>query len=283
MSKFDLWISMIRAVTRTALLKWNGQLVGSLVFPASSNVQIKFVSSVNPPRFQSKTVLWTLAEVFDVYNNERHYSDSFFKTQIGRSPDSQVLGVASIKSALSASTGSSPSAPLNRTVPGQDYHLPRLDTASNQSLLFNKYILSPDSYAQGLTLVLNYLDGGAIFNPRTFFGLTISLLIYSAQHDQKMSPSGPIHAYNSIDNYTYSITHTSEAATENLTWQIAIAVMGLLPSEMLGHGQGHGGQWAELNGRIKLDNAYVGRLQIVKGDQRGHPGASCMAENSVVL
>lgn len=294
MSKFDLWNTIVRSITQTALLRWNAQLVGSIIYPVTSDVEVKFVSSVNPPRYQSKTIMWTLGEVFDVYNEQRHYSDSFMKTQIGRGPSAQNLGVASIKSTLAASanlsTSSLESVLLNRSTLEGELPSPTLDArvpaSLNESLDNIKHLSFAPSDPQdptsiqagprGLSFVLNYIDGGEAISDKGFYSLTINLLLFAAQHDAKQSGCGFINAYNPVDNYTYSIGPTSEAARENLSWELAIAVMGYLPSEMLKYGRG--GRWAELSGRIKLNNAYIGRLEIAKGDQREGPRASCGAD-----
>ena len=49
--------------------------------------------------------MWTLAEAFDYYNEERHYSNCFLTTRLEIGSDSRNLGVGSIKSSISNGAG----------------------------------------------------------------------------------------------------------------------------------------------------------------------------------
>ena len=50
-------------------------------------------------------MLWTLAEAFDFYTQQGHYSNCFLTTSLAIGSGFQNLGVASIKSALSNGSG----------------------------------------------------------------------------------------------------------------------------------------------------------------------------------
>ena len=291
MSKYDLWTAITRVIAKVALLGWNAELRGSITFPVVSNVEIKFVSSVNPPRYQTKTVIWTLAEVFDHYSEERHYSDCFVKTQFGSGPTARNLGVASIKSTLSTVPGLQTDLSVLRSSNETSSELklsgpvlePSTQMISNQSIVSDSGIsisgsVSRDSTnfqagSRGLILVLSYVSHGATFSDIGFFHLILNSLIFAAQNDPKTAPSGLLRAYNSEDNYTLFIGPTSDAARDNLPWKLVIPTLGYLPSQMLAYRQG--GRWAELVGKIKLDGAYIGRIQIVKGDHRDSQPHSC--------
>ena len=260
MSKYDIWIAIIRAVTDAAIQPWNAQILGSLQYPVISNVKITFVSSVKPPRYQSKTIIWTLAEVFNFYIQERHYSNSFLRTFVGEGPAAKNLGVASIKSTLLSDS----QAPTNASVLSlSNVTAANLDP-SDQLLVSDRNISTFQANTRRLTLVLDYLENGATFSDKGFFNLIITLLTFGAQHDPKIAPSGLYSAFNSEDNYTLTIEPTSYAARGNLPWGLALPALGYLPSEMLKHGTG--GRWAELEGRVKLDGAYIGKIHIVKGN-----------------
>ena len=291
MSKYDLWPAITRVIAKVALLGWNAELVGSITFPVVSNVEIKFVSSVNPPRYQTKTVIWTLAEVFDYYSEERHYSNCFIKTQLGRGPTARNLGVASIKSTLSTvpdlQTDLSVLSLPNETSSASKFSgqvlEPSTQMISNQSVVSDSGPSIPRSASRnstsfqagsrGLVLVLNYVSQGATFSDKGFFHLILNTLVFAAQNDPKTAPSGLLCAYNPEDNYTLSIGPTSTAARDNLPWKLVIPTLGFLPSQMLDVRQG--GRWAELVGKIKLDGAYIGSIQIVKGDHRDPHPHSC--------
>ena len=291
MTKYDAWNAIVRSIAKAGLLIWDANIVGTITFPVISNVEIRFISSVNPPRYQTKSIIWTLVEAFDVYIEQGHYSNCFLKTQIGMGPTAQNLGVASIKSTLSTVAGLQMNSSVyilsNETSSELRASTPASDTStqesSNQTLLSNMdlSISSSDSPnlgsvqagSNGISVVLNYRENGATFGDKGFYRMIISTLAFAAQHEPKRAPSGVLRAYNLYDNYTLTIGPTSDAARDNLPWKFVIPVLGYLPGEMLGHRQG--GRWAELSGRIKLDGAYIGKLQIEMGDHRDLPPESC--------
>ena len=105
MTQYDVWPAITRTMAKIALHNWNSEIVGSVTFPVVSEVEIRFISSVNPPRYQSKTIIWTLTEAFDFYNEQRHYSNCFLTTKLAIGSGFLNLGVASIKSSLSSVAG----------------------------------------------------------------------------------------------------------------------------------------------------------------------------------
>ena len=259
MSKYDIWIAITRAITDAAIQPWNAMILGSLQYPVVSNVKITFVSSVKPPRYQSKTIIWTLAEVFSFVNQERHYSNSFLKTFVGTGAAAKNLGVASIKSTLSTDS----EAPSNSSVLDLSNVTASSLDPSDQNLVSDRNVSAFQVGTRRLTIVLDYLENGATFSDKGFFSLIITLLTFGAQHDPKNHPSGLYSAYNQDDNYTVTIEPTSYEARGNLPWGLALPALGYLPSEMLKHRSG--GRWAELDGRVKLDGAYIGKIHVVKG------------------
>ena len=130
MTKYDVWVAITRTIAKTALAVWNGEIVGSITFAVVSDVQIRFISSVNPPRYQSKTIIWTLAEAFDVYNEQRHYSNCLLTTRFETGSGFLNLGVASIKSTLSNGSGLQKNSSVVRSADE-----PSLELASNVSAI----------------------------------------------------------------------------------------------------------------------------------------------------
>ena len=270
MTRYDVWVAILRAITDAALNPWNAQILGSIEYAEVSNVKITFVSSVKPPRYQSKTVIWTLAEVFNFCNQERYYSNSFLRTFVGTGSAARNLGVASIKSTLSSDS----KAPTNASVLGLSNVTASNPDPSDQILVSDRNVSTFQAGNRRLTLVLDYLENGATFSDTRFFNLIITLLTFGAQHDPKNAPSGEYSAYNSEDNYTVTIEPTSYEARGNLPWALALPALGYLPSEMLKHGSG--GRWSELEGRIKLDGAYIGKIHIVKGRHQQQEADLCV-------
>ena len=282
MAKYDLWNTITHTLAKAALMAWNGYIIGSIEFPVTSNVAIRIVSSVNPPRYQTKHVIWSLAEALDFYIEQRHYSNCFFTTQIGSGLTAQKLGVGSIKSTLS-------------TMPGLQSNLSVLSLLnktstsivetlnSNQSIgsdtdtLFSKISSQSLTNIQAntghLSLTLNYIVNGQAISDKAFYRIIVDILVYAAQQERKQEPCELISSYNAAENYTFQIGPTSEASRDKLPWNLAIPTLGHLPTAMLRHSPE--GRWGELSGRIKLDGAYIGKLQIIKGDRREPVQGSC--------
>lgn len=279
MSKYDLWISMTRTIAEIAVDDWNAQIIGSVFFPVTSNVEIIFISSIKPPRYQSKTMIWSLIEVFDFYNDNRHYSNSFIKTTLGTGPGAKNLGVASIKSTLS----STPGLPLNSSaVPALSNETSSVSTTSNRAVdpssVSDTDLANLQADARGVSVVLSYLVNGLIFSDKGIFKTLLDMLTFAAQRDPKEESSGYLRAYNTPENYTIEIGPTSEAAMENLSWTNVILALAYLPRVMLQHRPT--GRWAELSGRIKLSGAFIGKILIIKGDHRDgrdSRGGSCVS------
>ena len=131
------------------------------------------------------------------------------------------------------------------------------------SLADKENLTSLQASNRGLSLALNYLEHGATFSDRGLFQSVINLLLYAAQLDPKDEPSVTLFGYNEFENYTVTIGPTSAAASDRLPWGLLIPALGYLPSEMLS--ERPGGRWAELSGTIRLDGAFIGRIQIVQG------------------
>ena len=283
MTKFDLWTTIIRALAKASLMIWDQEIIGSWTFPATSNVEIRYISSVNPPRLRTKFIVWTLAESFDLYNEQRHYSDSFLKITLGSGPSPPTLGVASIKTTLltvGSQSNSSIVSLLNGTSFEPESSKPAwsrvqsrstpLTSDSNMDLFqSDSDSQSPDSLhvkAGSISFLLTYKTSGQVISDGGFYDTMISTIIFAAQHDPKNRACGVMRSYNPHENYTFVMGPTSDAARDNLSWKLAIQALAFLPTEMLA--QRPGGYWAELSGRIKLDGAYVGKIELMKGDHR---------------
>ena len=141
------------------------------------------------------------------------------------------------------------------------------------SLTDKENLTSLQASARGLSLALSYTEQGSTFSDKGFFQVVINLLGFAAQLDPKDEPSATIRAYNAPEDYTLLIGPTSAAASDRLPWALLIPALGYLPSEMLA--QRPGGRWAELSGTIKLDGAYIGRIQILKGGYTQSTPKSC--------
>ena len=70
MTKYDVWTAITRSIGIVALRNWNEQENGAMVVNIrESNAQIRFVSSIIPPRYDKKTMILSLSEAFDFFND----------------------------------------------------------------------------------------------------------------------------------------------------------------------------------------------------------------------
>lgn len=139
--------------------------------------------------------------------------------------------------------------------------------------LTREIFTSLQAFRRGLSLDLNYVERGFTFSDHGFFQVVINLLIFAAQLDPKNEPSVTIRGFNEHEDYTLSIGPTSPAASDRLPWGLLIPALGYLPSAMLTNTPG--GRWAELSGTIKLDGAFIGRIQITLGKWPQATPGSC--------
>ena len=288
LGKFELWMAIVYSMARIAPNAWNLESRNPLIFPEVFNIEVVFISSVNAPRYRTKSILWTLQAAFAVYSQERFYTSAIIRTYVGEGADARNLGVARFrfpkKPLATDSQRSSSTSPL-----GNDTTL-SMTSPTNQSLVPGiTFPTAPsdsqngtDLQAKGLQLTLTYTQGGASFDPQGFFKTIMILLIFAAQHDPSTEASGVVADYNERDNYTVAISPMSAEAREDLPWDRAIPVLRDLPRTMLG--EQRGGRWAELEGRARVDGVNTARVKIVTGDLReelralyGDPNAAVAA------
>lgn len=266
-----MWTAIVECMGRIAMNRWNLELQGRLAIRAVNHVQIDIISSVNAPRLQIKSILWTLIRAFYFYNDEGLYTSANLKARVGEGTNVRYLGFVRFKTI-------EPTVPNSQTISSTQplWNDTSLDiiSPSNGSLLPATTVPTVPSNdqihttlrANGLDIGLNYKEGGASFHPASFYETTISLLLFAAQRDDKSAPCGFVADYNTREDYTLAISPTSAASQDRLPWQFAIEVFAKLPAVMLA--QRRGGRWAELHGRVRLEGQWIGRIRLSKGDVR---------------
>ena len=266
-----MWTAIVECMGRIAMNRWNIVVEGRLAFAAVNHVQIDIISSVNAPRLQIKGIIWTLIRAFYFYNEQGLYTSANLKVRVGEGANVRYLGFIRFKTIEPAVTDSQ----MNSSTPPwwNDTSLgiasplsgSLLPETTSPTILSNGQIAT-NLHADGLDIGLNYVVGGASFNPASIYESTISALLFAAQHDDKLAPCGYTADYNTRDNYTLAISPTSAASRDRLLWRYAIEIFARLPGVMLA--QGRGGKWAELNGRVRLNGQWIGRIRLAKGDFR---------------
>ena len=272
-----MWTAIVECMGRIAMNRWNLELEGRLAIRAVNHVQIDIISSVNAPRLQIKSILWTLIRAFYFYNDEGLYTSANLKARVGEGSDVRYLGFIRFKTiepTVTDSQTNSSTPPLwNDTAlslisPSNGSLLP----ATTVSIMPSNSQIDTTLPANGLEIGLNFDEGGASFHAASFYETTISLLLFAAQHDDKSAPCGYVADYNTREDYTLAISPTSAAAQDRLPWQFAIEIFAKLPAVMLA--QRRGGRWAEFHGRVRLEGQWIGRIRLSKGDIRNELQAS---------
>ena len=272
-----MWTAIIECMGRIAINRWNLEVQGRLAFAAVNHVQIDIISSVNVPRLQIKSILWTLIRAFFFYNEQGLYTSANLKVRVGEDADVRYLGFIRFKTIEPTVTDSQTN---SSTLPSWNDTSLSIISPSNGSLLpataspttLSNGQTDTNPHANDLDIGLNYVEGGASFYPASFYESTMSLLLFAAQHDDKTAPCGFVADYNTREDYTLAISPTSAASRDRLPWNFAIEVFARLPRIMLS--QGRGGRWAELRGRVRFEGQWVGRIRVAKGDVRNELQAS---------
>ncbi|KAI4233469.1 MAG: hypothetical protein L6R40_007066 [Gallowayella cf. fulva] len=239
--KFDVWLGLVINIARLGINPWDRELEGRLDFPASTNFLLQGFSSGVAPRFQVKSMIWTLQAAFEEYTRRGQYSSASLVTRLNGHP----LGFTNIKGNLVADRQT------NSVIPSQVGR-------------------------RGLDIRLDYTLDGAIFADEGFFYTLINLITYCANGDPKTQPTGGIFLYNSDEDYTVGVHPMvdDEAAREDLPLSRVIQILGTLPQKMFD--QSRQAKWAELKGVAKFDGVNIGRVKIQKGQ---HVPDSCIIGN----
>ena len=256
MSKFDIWFSIIAAIGWTALEEWDKEVSGQITYPEHSNVETTVISSVNPPRYQAKSIIWTLLYAFSIYNDRQQYTSMLLTTKQNDGQASHTLGLIRLKSLLRLGS----SAVGNSSNPASSTDAVEVDDLKNH---------------EGFVLDLTYPSSGRTFGAKGFCSSIIEILIFAATHDPKTEASGSVSTYNRDEDYTISVKPTSPAASDNLPWRTLIEIVASLPSAM--YRTQHRGVWAELDGRARLNGAYIAKISVQTGDHTDRGGGiPCM-------
>ncbi|KAL8766979.1 MAG: hypothetical protein Q9209_006391 [Squamulea sp. 1 TL-2023] len=244
--KFDVWLGLVINIARLGVNPWNAGLEGRLEFPESTNFKLQGISSAVAPRFQIKSLIWTLQRAFIEYTTRGQYSSASMVTRL----NGHALGFTTIKSNLLAD--------------GDE----------------TKLVVPSAVGRRGLDIRLEYVPNGAPIGEEDFIDTIIRLLVFCANRDPKTQPDDGIMLYNSAEDYTVGVSPIAydESAKAALPLARVIHILGELPQKM--YEQRRGGRWAELRGVAKVDGVNIGRIRILKGRHPPYP-VGCAAESLI--
>ncbi|KAL9603268.1 MAG: hypothetical protein Q9219_001289 [cf. Caloplaca sp. 3 TL-2023] len=238
LGKFDVWQGLLLNIVRLAQNHWELDIPRQTDFPPSHNCQLKVLGSLTPPRFQTKSLLWTLQETFETFVRNGRYSSASMQTVI----DHKTLGFATIRSTLAS---------------------PQMEKEEDAGSV--AISSSQVNRPRALELRLQYVPNGATISDAAVFRTVISMLILSANGDPKtQSPRNGIALYNRHEDFTIRVSPIDEDQKYLMPLIMIIHVLGLLPTTMLA--ERSGGRWAELKGQVRNGGTNIGRVEIQKGE-----------------
>ena len=257
---------IVANLVHISLNPWNLEIPRSLNFPVANNLELKIVRSVNPPYFQTKSLVWTMKELFDEYNIRGQYASASFVTRIDGAP----LGFGSLRSTLQSglheqrnvSSSAMLDSPPTEKIPYTDdigswvipsSIKPRPSVAS--------HTLAAQLGRRGLHVRLQYIPNGALFSDLAFLDSIIYFIALAANRDPKTATTKLARSYNVEGGFFVEISSIDE--DNELEVGRVIEVLGSLPAKM--YEQQVGGRWAELKGVIKFDGVNIGRILVEKG------------------
>lgn len=259
LSKFDVWLGIVVNVARVGLNSWDTELRGTLTFPKSNNIEMKLISSAHEPRYQTKSVVWTLQEIFNEYNKRGQYSSANFVTRI----ESVPLGLGSIKSTLMSETsGRTNTSARSSALVGED-NVAVIDAFIGGSSPTASISTNSDQLGRrGYELRLEYTPNGALFTDIGFINIIIRFLVLAANRDPKTQSTNRARAANVDEGYVIEVSSLHKE--DDLSLENVIRALGTLPQVM--YEQRAGGRWAELTALIKFDGMNIGKITVKKGD-----------------
>ncbi|KAG6994120.1 hypothetical protein G7Y79_00047g083460 [Physcia stellaris] len=266
LTKFDVWLGIVANLVHISLNPWNLEIPRNINFPVEHNVEMRIVKSVHPPRFQTKSLVWTLQELFEEYNSRGLYASASFVARIDGAP----LGFGSIRSTLQSEPrmqrNVSVSAVLD-SVPADKTSL--IDEVASlvipSSSTTSSSLLNHETAAhlgrRGLDVRLYYQPNGKIFSALGFMDSIIYFIGLAANRDPKTTTTKLARTYNFNEGYFIEISSIDE--DNEIEVGRLIEVLGRLPAQM--YEERVGGRWAELGGVIKFDGVNVGRVLVQQG------------------
>ena len=257
---------IVANLVHISLNPWNLEIPRSLKFPVANNLELKIVRSVNPPYFQTKSLVWTMQELFNQYNIRGLYASASFVTRLDGAP----LGFGSLRSTLHSgrdeqrnvsSLATLDSAPTEK-IPYTD-HIGSWVIPS--SIKPRQSVVSHSPAAQlgrrGLDIRLQYIPNGALFSDLALVDSIIYFIALAANRDPKTATTKLARSYNIEKGFFIEVSSIDE--DNELEVGRVIEVLGRLPAIM--YEKQVGGRWAELRGVIKFDGVNVGRIIVEKG------------------
>lgn len=264
LSRNDFYSSLVRDMAKTAQLDWNSSIQTYRLQPIR-NINMGFVSSREPPRYQVKGIMWTMVALFHTFNQEERFVESSWKTTLG----AETMGVGNIFYRVGASTSplSANSSDAPQSVEGNVTASYNTDIDSDGLEAVQERPTTRDSRSEefpnrgDLSLKLDYRPRGARVSPVQVWTSFVYALLQAAEHDREES-GNVCTVYNSNDNFTIAVIPRVRGH-EDLKWHTVINCLWLIPDTMLNFQSG--GRWAEMYGNIRSHGYNVGKFALFKG------------------
>ncbi|KAI4186406.1 MAG: hypothetical protein LQ346_005681, partial [Caloplaca aetnensis] len=86
LDKFSVWLSLVANLAKAAVNPWDLALPRNVLFPETHHVAVHAVSSIHPPSYQTKSIIWTFQEAFAEYAARGQYSSASLTARLNGHP-----------------------------------------------------------------------------------------------------------------------------------------------------------------------------------------------------
>ena len=245
-------------LARVAQNPWDYEVTGPLNFPVVHNVEMKMASSVRYPHFQTKSLVWTMQELFNRYRAQGQYASASFVTRV----DGKVLGFGSIRSTLlSDPDGNASSLSLHDGDAASTSAVTEDGDQAVSTFITNATINGNTNTGlgrRGLEIRLNYIPNGKLISDIDFIASNIKFLVLAANKDPKTGTTKTARMDNLEAGFFLEISSMGD--DDELPLFRIIEVLGRLPARM--YEERPGGRWAELTGLVRFDGVNIGRIRV---------------------
>ena len=290
--RFAYYTALLRDMAKVSVFDWNLE-IEAFQFEPQSNVRMIFASSAAPPRYQTKSILWTMVYIFHSFNLQGNWAEASWMTEMkpeGR--PSYALGVGQLELSVgstdqiqdSYTVGSNSSSstkmsverrsdPLSSDLTSRSLSVsgisnstaniaPTTGNNNNDNNANNNSSNNDIQVRRGISVRLNYKLNARSYDAQQFYLSIVYGYLRAATQDSQ-SDAQPLALYNSNQDFTAVIGAAHMGSMSDFKWYMAYDALWKVALTMLNDRSG--GYFAECEARIRNDGINVGRFALVHG------------------
>ena len=231
----------------------------------TAHIAMDFVSGSTGEQFRTKTLCWSLLNMFLTVLEKGNYAEFTFITKLKPA----TIGVGKVYfqagegTPLSTSNATSNPSVVSKDLLGSEDGLsprPPPPSPSSPSSLFNT-----TRNSQGLELTIHWTANGRVFPDFSVYFVALSIILSAAQFDTAATAE-PVSNYFPAKDISMAVIPSSAAGRDSWKWWMVVRSMVKLTEAMEKEGGvGGGGKWAECTVRVRHDGYNVGKILLTKG------------------